>query len=99
MKDVILKVDKNLVVQLGIPNFVVPSISQEQADIVNTPAEELTTDQLFVPVPLAARLSVGEERVNEFRLMQREAIKSRIAVDAGAKKKNRLKFAFTASAL
>ena len=50
----------------GIPaNTVVPTLSKEEEELVNTPVEEIPETNLFDPAPLVARLMAGAEQVQE----------------------------------
>ena len=50
----------------GIPaNTVVPTLSKEEEELVNTPVEEIPETNLFDPAPLVARLMAGAEQVKE----------------------------------
>ena len=53
----------------------VPPLNDEQADIITTPVDKIPETKMFVPVPLAARLTTGVPNVKKLVLRQRELIK------------------------
>ena len=62
---------------MSIPGFkkiIVPPLTEEQEEIVNTPVEEIPEALVFVPVPLAARLTTGVPDVKKLARRQRELI-------------------------
>ena len=47
----------------GIPGIVVPELDWQELDILNTPVEDLTEDQLFTGVPFEARVVNGIDKL------------------------------------
>ena len=64
----------------GLPSdVVIPPMNNEQVEISKTPAAEIPPTKLFVPVPLAARMTSGIQNVKEVILRQREFVTQQAA--------------------
>jgi len=57
-----------------LPDFVVPDLTREEEEILAIPVEELSKEQLFSKVRLAARLSKGVDYVLELAKRQRSVL-------------------------
>jgi len=60
---VTITVSENLKNELGIPNLVIPPVTRKQAEFLRTPLQKIEKESLFMPMPLAARLSNGVDYV------------------------------------
>ena len=56
---------------LGIPDLVVPELSQEEQKLLETPVDELPENLLFAPIPLEARIVEGVESIQQLNRYQR----------------------------
>ena len=61
----------------------VPPLDEEQAEIVNTPVDAIPENQMFVPVPLVARLTTGVPNVKKLVQRQRELVSKQAASSSG----------------
>ena len=50
------------------------NLVEEEVEILDTPVELIPPAKVFVPVPLAARMTKGVENVREMVLKQRELV-------------------------
>ena len=67
-------------------NIMIPQLEQEQVKILETPIDELKEDELFIQIPLAARLINGVSNVKQLAQRQRETSNKKAANQNGSKR-------------
>ena len=75
-------VPKETSASLGLGDVVIPPMDETQAELLDVKIDAIPPAMLFIPVPLAARLTKGGvDDVKELALLQRESVKKQATAE------------------